>query len=86
MPHEPGHIIGAFKSKEEDGADRPIWEGAEVRSKVKVGGGEHAVKQFINIKVKSSKEEVTVHAKNELVSVPCLIHVCTWSFDYCMLH
>ena len=54
-----------------------MWEGAELRSKVKLGGGggEHAVKQFINIKVKSSKEEVTVHAKNELVSVAYLVHV-----------
>lgn len=30
-------------------------------------GGEHTVKQFMNLRVKSSREEVTVHARNELV-------------------
>ena len=59
-------------SRDEDiGLGMPHWEG---RSKVSVaaggggGGGEHSVKQFMNVKVKSSKEEVKVHAKNELVS------------------
>ena len=59
-------------SRDEDiGAGVPHWE-AGVRSKVGPGvvgkGGEHSVKQFMNVKVKSSKEEVKVHAKNELVS------------------
>ena len=63
-----GHLIDMWKiSKSED---QPIlsdsnWVGP---GEGLGGGGEHAVKQFINIKVKSSKEEVKVHAKNNLVS------------------
>ena len=74
------HLIDVLKiSRDEDiGVGAPHWEG--MRSKVVAGamvgeggggggrGGEHSVKRFMNIKVKSSKEEVKVHAKNELVS------------------
>lgn len=72
---EIDHLRDVLKISSRDGDDigvRP-WEG--VRSNEggegrieKGGGGEHSVKQFMNIKVKSSKEEVKVHAKNELVS------------------
>lgn len=60
----------ALKIGKDDNIGVPNWVGQEVESRREgVGGaGEHAVKQFINIKVKSSKEEVTVHAKNDLVS------------------
>lgn len=69
------HLKNVLKiSKDEDiGVGAPHWEG--VRSKVEDvavgggrGGGEHSVKRFMNIKVKSSKEEVKVHVENKLVS------------------
>lgn len=75
-------MIDALKKGREGdigaGGVPPHWEG--VRSNVEAGavggghgggggrGGEHSVKRFMNVKVKSSKEEVKVHAKNELVS------------------
>ena len=68
------HFIDVLKiSRDEDiGAGVAHWE-AGARSNVEAGavggkGGEHSVKRFMNIKVKSSKEEVKVHAKNDLVS------------------
>ena len=51
----------------------PNWveKGAGHSNRGGGGGGEHVVKQFMSIRVKSSKEEVTVHAKNDLVSSLC---------------
>ena len=57
-------VFNPGKNKDID--DNPNWE------EPPEGGGEHSVKQFMNIKVKSSKEEVKVHAKNELVSTEIL--------------
>ena len=35
-------------------------------------GGEHALRQFLNLKVHSSKEKVTVHVREQQVSQPAL--------------
>lgn len=66
-----GHLIDVLSRDEDIGAG-----GVPADGDVGLGGrggrggkgGEHSVKRFMNVKVKSSKEEVKVHAKNELVS------------------
>ena len=35
-------------------------------------GGEHALRQFLNLKIHSSKEAVTVHVRDQQVSQPAL--------------
>ena len=65
----------ALKIGRDDGVAVPNWveQGMESRREGVGDAGEHAVKQFMNIKVKSSKEEVTVHAKSDLVSNWCSV-------------
>ena len=70
-----GHLIDVLSRDEDIGAgdvppdgDAGLGGGGGVRGGRGGKGGEHSVKQFMNVKVKSSKEEVKVYAKNELVS------------------
>lgn len=67
-----GHLIDVLSRDEDIGAggvppDGDVGLGGGGRGRGGKGG-EHSVKQFMNVKVKSSKEEVKVYAKNELVS------------------
>lgn len=64
----------ALKIGKDDNVAVPNW--VESRREGVGDVGEHAVKQFMNIRVKSSKEEVTVHAKNDLVSNWCSVFLC----------
>lgn len=72
-----GHLIDVLSRDEDIGAGDVPADGAAgleggggggVRGGRGGKGGEHSVKRFMNVKVKSSKEEVKVYAKNELVS------------------
>ena len=71
-----GHLIDVLSRDEDIGAggvpadgDVGLGGGGGRGGRGRGGkGGEHSVKRFMNVKVKSSKEEVKVHAKNELVS------------------
>lgn len=59
-----GHLMGALRehgSNEHPAGSVGVWQG-------RVEGGEHAVNQFLPIRLTSSKEQVTVFVRNQLVS------------------
>ena len=75
-----GHLMDVLKIGRDGDAGIPVR--SKVAAAARGEGGEHSVKQFLNIKVRSSKEEVKVHAKNELVSEAGYCCVCVSVYMY----